>query len=217
MIFRRNTVLGEAWINCVLCVFHGHASYYFCHSLRFIYETEHFNGVAELLEILGRWALMFADGDRSITVEMIWLWLLSVRIHMFISNVLAFTFRTYFTSCSWKSTFWAPFFDNFTVKQRWILPKISNWSCQSRFVWWHWGPPQVTFPPSFLFWSSFMSFFHPKNPKCSQPCSDLVVPGFPFQHCPVFFTLQYHQWVCVASEGRAQAVPYEGAHPTAHS
>lgn len=33
----------------------------------------------------------------------------------------------------------------------------------------------------------------------------------------LFFCLQYHQWVCVASEGRAQAVPYEGAHPATHS
>lgn len=30
------------------------------------------------------------------------------------------------------------------------------------------------------------------------------------------FCLQYHQWVCVASESRAQAVPHEGAHSVTH-
>lgn len=74
-----------------------------------------------------------------------------------------------------------------------------------------------------------ISCFRFRNQIYSQPCLALI---FSFFHCAAvlsfcplihlstvlfFFCLQYHQWVCVASESRAQAVPHEGAHPVTHS
>lgn len=93
------------------------------------------------------------------------------------------------------------------------------------FIWFHlvlMYDPSVTFRSITFHLSSGLIL-------CFPPCQVFTVPVWLWnqiiwwQNCTfspylVFlFCLQYHQWVCVASEGRAQAVPHEGARAVAHS
>lgn len=197
MIFRRNTVLGEVGINCVLCTCLGFFSGSYVFSFLSLPQVYLWNRALQR----SRWA---AGNPGKVSISVCWWCPKHHSRHGLALNVecvkkkqlhilVGLTFCLFV--CLNK--------DGFCQKSVTALvsPDLSD-DIEGPLGW------------LLLRHSEVELSLHSRAPALISYLSSFSVRTLNFV---LFFTLQYHQWVCVASEGRAQAVPYEGAHPIAHS